>query len=120
MWGLDTLRQINLEAARKARATRTGPRLIRSVQDIDDIFEHRGAGFPHIGNECEKFDKKHARIDTLFVDISGFGAPGEPALTINQLRRQLIEFVGEHGGIYAALEEQGQFQGHLAVWKAED
>jgi hypothetical protein len=117
MWSIDTLYKINREAARKARG---GPKLIRSVQDINDIFEHRSAGFPYIGNKCEKFDKKHTRIDTLFVDISGFGTSGEPALTFNRLRKQLIEFIGEYGSIYVALEEQGQFQGYLAVWKAKN
>jgi hypothetical protein len=51
------------------------------------------------------------------VDISGFGSPGEPALTLGQLRQRLTELVREHGAIRAALEEQGQFQGYLAVWK---
>lgn len=119
MWGIDTLRRINQKAARKARVERIRPKLLGSVQDIADIFEGRATGFPFIGSECEKFDKKHKRIETLFVDISGFGSPGEPALTTAQLRRRLTELVGEHGAIRAALEEQGQFQGCLAVWEGE-
>jgi len=115
MMGLSEIRRVNLEASRKAR--RTKPRLISSIQDVEDIFEHRSKGFPYVGDNCEKFDEKHERIETLFVDISGFGAPGEPALTLNQLQRRLTELVKEHGKIYAALEETGQFQGYLAIWK---
>ena len=37
MMGLSEIRRVNLEASRKAR--RTKPRLISSIQDVEDIFE---------------------------------------------------------------------------------
>jgi hypothetical protein len=44
MMGLSEIRRVNLEASRKAR--RTKPRLISSIQDVENIFEHRSKGFP--------------------------------------------------------------------------
>lgn len=120
MMGLETLRRVNAEATMKARAQRAKPLLLVSKDDVEDIFEKHRKRIPYVGGDCEKFDKKHPRLETFFVDISGFGSPSEPAMTMNHLQRKLTEMVEEHGSIYIAAEEMGEFQGHLAVWGGKD
>lgn len=117
MWGLETIKAINAEAGVKARNLRKKPCVLRSVDDVDRLGETKKLSIPHLGTACEDIDEERERIDTLFCDISGFGSPGELALTINQMKDRLKEMIGEHGPIAIALEEQGQFQGYLAVWR---
>ncbi len=49
--------------------------------------------------------------EELFVDSSGFGDEGEPALTIDQFTKKIKAGYG-----YATIE-QGQFQVHVGVFK---
>ena len=56
---------------------------------------------------------------SLFCDISGFGAPYESALTQEQLKAKLGEIIAEHGPVLVAVTEHGQFQGYLGVWGAK-
>lgn len=112
MWSLQTIRSVNEAAARRARFQKKLPVVLESVEEIDKFPPFP---FPHLGYDCEKV--KRERIDTLFCDSSGFGQPGEPALSVDQLKSKLKELVKEHGAIYAAIEEVGQFQLHLAIWK---
>jgi hypothetical protein len=112
MYDLDTLRAINDEADRKA--AHRAPTKITSAEQIDS---YPPFPFPQIGSRCPEFDKKHERVATLFCDHSGWGSPHEPALTIAQLKTRLKELVGEHGALLVGIEQQGQFQLYLAVWK---
>jgi len=113
MYGLDTIKALNAEAAAKARSRRTRPTRISSVDQVDAWPPYP---FKYLGNACDDWDEVYTRQESLFCDSSGWGAPGEPALTADQLRERLHELVQEHGVIYVAIEEMGQFQLHLAVW----
>lgn len=55
--------------------------------------------------------------ERLFVDSSGFGLPGEPALTFDQFVRQAQEIVEERGPRGFAIVETGQFQPYVGVFK---
>jgi len=50
-------------------------------------------------------------IDTLFVDSSGFGGPGEPALTIEEFHSKI------KAGFGYAIVEAGQFQVYVGVFR---
>lgn len=53
-------------------------------------------------------------VDPFFVDTSGFGREGEPALTQRQFALKLAE-LPEGDGV--GLTEAGQFQAHVAVYR---
>jgi hypothetical protein len=109
MWDLNTLKHINKEATEKAK--KNNPITLNGDSTIENMQ------FPFVGNRCDDYDEKLERIDTLFIDISGFGSPSEPALTRAQLENKLSKLIEEHGEILVAGETIGQFQGYLAVWK---
>lgn len=92
------------------------------VWNEDEIDEFPPFPFPDLGNHVpegwEYIDERE-----FFVDASGFGSSHEPALTIEQFKRKLKEFLEEHSdevvgfGIY----EKGQFQLYVASYrKVED
>jgi hypothetical protein len=114
MWSIETIRSVNEVAARRARFQKKLPVVLESVEEIDNFPPFP---FPHLGYDCEKVDKKRERIETLFCDSTGVGSNTWGAFTVEQLKYRLKELVQEHGAIYVAIEEVGQFQLHLAVWK---
>jgi len=112
MWGLETIKAINNNAAEEARADKRLPCRIYSGQQIEDqAFE-----CPMMGDACEDIQNKH--LERLFVDISGMGAAAELALTFPQFQKKLKALFDEHGPIQVAMSEHGQFQGYVEVWKA--
>ncbi len=114
MWSLEVIKDLNKKAAKSATEEGTVPYLFCIDSNIAAVR------VPMIGDMASEVDEKHERIDTLFVDTSGWGAPDEPALTQRQFLEKISELRTEHGPILLALEECGQFQGYCAVWKAED
>ena len=87
------------------------------INNIEEIEAMPPFPFPNLGDEADNVDEVYERVDSLFCDSSGFGGPGEPALTIDQLKRKLTELIDEHGEIFVGIESTGQFQLDLAVWK---
>lgn len=53
-------------------------------------------------------------VDTLFVDNSGFGREGEPALTANQFLAEV------KSGLGYAITGEGQFQVYVGVFKKKE
>jgi hypothetical protein len=57
---------------------------------------------------------------TWFVDMSGFGEPGEPALTFDAFVAEIEQFLADHAGngrVYGfAFTELGQFQGYVQAY----
>ena len=110
MFGPETLRAMNAEAAEIAREEGLEPLLVSTSEEA--------RGIPNLGDACEDVDADHERVATLFCDTSGFGAPNEPALTQQQLFEKIDELIDEHGPVLMAIEEAGQFQAYVAVWSA--
>jgi hypothetical protein len=73
-----------------------------------------------LGDACEDVDANHRRIETLFVDSSGFGIEGELALTTRAFQERLHTLFRRHGPLLLAIEDAGQFQVHVAVWDASN
>jgi hypothetical protein len=57
-----------------------------------------------------------ATDDDLFVDSSGWGLPGEPALTLDQFKARIGELLTVHPVLYVGVTEIGQFQCYVGVW----
>ncbi|HIB00827.1 MAG TPA: hypothetical protein EYO31_02795 [Phycisphaerales bacterium] len=114
MYGLETIMEMNKEAGDRARELDVQPFMLDDKAQLDEMPPFP---FPNIGDDAVEVDKLYERVDTLFCDSSGFGAPGEPALTIDQLMAKLGDLIEEHGEIRVAIESEGQFQIYLGVWK---
>lgn len=112
MYGLATIRRMNAEADAEARPDGKKP---VSLERISGFGKEQ---IPYLGDACADFDTDYTRLETLFVDISGFGRDDEPALSLKQFKDKLETLIKENGAILVALEEVGQFQGYAAVWKA--
>jgi hypothetical protein len=115
MWGLDVIRHINRKAASRAQTQELVP--FRVVSE-SQIHSWPPFPFPHLGYACEEVDFDHKRLETVFVDSSRFGAEGEPALTVDAFKARLCSLLREHGPLLCAVEEQGQFQVYIAVWRS--
>jgi len=114
VWGLETIRKINHEAAVKAREASLEPTVLESEEQLEGWPPFP---LPHLGDACADIDGEEERVETLFVDSSGLGADDEPALSINQFKDQLKSLLEEHGPLKLAIEDQGQFQVYIAIWK---
>ena len=114
MHSLEQIKAMNAEAAKNHEEEGREPVVLDHADEFGIEPVH------HLGDACAHYDDKHERLDTLFIDISGMGSPSEPALTEAQLKKKLADLISEHGPVMIALEEVGQFQGHLAVWKEEE
>ena len=94
MYSLETIRSMNRERAKEAREEGKKPMIYSGVpEDLRNI--------PNIGDYRPKGWKL---VETYFVDSSGFGSPGEPALTFDEFVEKAKEGKG-----YAIIEA-GQFQ----------
>lgn len=94
MFDLETIKQMNRERAKEARTEGRKPLVYDGVpEDLRSI--------PNFGDYRPKGWKL---VETYFVDSSGFGQPGEMALTFNQFSRRATVGKG-----YAIIEA-GQFQ----------
>ena len=60
----------------------------------------------------------YIEVDTLFCDSSGFGAPGERALTKNQALKQIEELLDtSNDTLYAGITGIGQFQVYVTLYR---
>jgi len=102
MMGLETIKRMNEEATAQAESYRTQP-FVAKYDGDNDVFQ-----CPSIGDyEPEGWEE----VEQLFVDTSGFGAPGEPALTADEF----LSVVKKDYGY--ALGDVGQFQAHIRVFR---
>jgi hypothetical protein len=113
MYGLAEIRAMNAEAAERAVSEGVEPYHVDSVDEVDEMPPFP---FPHLGDACRSVDESRTRIDTLFVDSSGFGSENEPALTIEAFKAKLRDYLEQHGSVYVAIESAGQFQVWVALW----
>lgn len=119
MMSLETMRSMNEERAKVAKSQNLVPYWVTSLQDIETLpggskHSSRNFPFPNIGSyEPDGYTE----IDELFVDSSGLGADDEPALTINQLNKRLVNLYNDHGEFAAAITGAGQFQIYITIYK---
>src|SRR3990167_3833882 len=135
MMDLQTLEHVNRQAARRSAAAGRQP-LILEQRDLDALASGAdriipAVGLPYVGNREPKGwrrvkleslfpgeRRKHRGVypeafgyGAFFVDKSGFGQPGEPALTIKEFAK-----LARPGFGYAVVED-GAFQCHVGVFE---
>jgi len=108
MWSLETIRAINQDATHEAEQRAKEPYTMRAEEEV---IRWPPFPFPHLGY----IDTGHEKVSTLFCDSSGFGAPNEPGLTVDQLKEELVRLFRENGPLEIYIKEVGQFQLILAV-----
>lgn len=111
------IHDMDLKAARKAAREKRVP-LVLEAEDIEilktqwpsGVLEKEGKclQFPFLGTYIPRGWKRTGR--EFFVDSSGFGGPGEPALTFERFLEQVKP---SHG---YAITEAGQFQVYVAEY----
>jgi len=112
MWSLEMLDYLNREAARKARNAKREP-FVPSLKDIENFPPFP---FPNLGPYVPA---EWARVEdaTWFVDSSGWGRSDEPALTDEQLKAELRQYVAENPDHGFAIVECGQFQCYVGAFR---
>ena len=90
---------LSARAARKAAREHKHPLLVEA-EDMPNLAEH----IRHLPNLGDYRPPRWELVDTYFVDTSGFGQPGEPALTLTQFLKHVKV------GFGYGLIEAGQFQ----------
>ncbi len=113
MFGLETIIEMNREAGERAKAEGTKPLRV----ELGFEWPPPASGIPFFGDAGEDLDEQFTRVDTLFIDTSGWGQDDEPALSMSQLGDRLRQLAEEHGPLLLAMVEHGQFQGSLGVWQ---
>ena len=115
---IGNIREYNDQIAREVRR-RLGVRPIPVFVSATAIRAALDGGplpnLPYVGRLRVKGFRVHG--ESVFVDISGFGAPGEPAMTLRQTLEHILAVTLEHGTLAWGLTEVGQFQGYLQAWK---
>lgn len=102
MMSLALIEQISRKAGERAAKQNREP--LVAFSDKDEAV----VKCPNLGDYCPKDWKL---IDRLFVDKTGFGTIGEPALSIEQ-------FIGKvKDGLGYAIIEEGQFQLYIGVFE---
>ncbi len=114
MWDLDTIKAMNAWTGAKAR--REKPVLLRVASGAEFAWPPTAGQVPAVGDAVADYDRRHHRVGTLFVDTSGFGAEGEPTLTMEQFGKKLKVLTEEHGPVLLATVDHGEFQAHVGVW----
>jgi hypothetical protein len=76
---------------------------------------------PYVGRERIKgfkplLDENGEPVE-LFVDSSGFGQVGEPALTQDQFAEHALALTQQHGTLAWGVVTVGQFQAFVRAWK---
>jgi hypothetical protein len=84
---------------------------------LDSMDRFDDCRIPYLGDHCKVVDTRKTRLDTLFVDSSGFGSSSEPALTYNAFKVKLGNLIDNNGPVFVAVEASGQFQVYVAIWK---
>ena len=112
MMSAATIQELSREAARKAAKQNKTPYIVwpedlTKWKDICSKGGYPSLPFPFIGDYVPKGFRK---VKEYFVDSSGFGRPGEPALTVDEF----VEKIKVDRG--CAITEAGQFQVYVAEY----
>jgi hypothetical protein len=108
MMSIQTIQDLSRKAARKAAREHKRPAMVE-LEDMETLETE--LSIPNLGDYRPKGYKL---INTWFVDKSGFGSPGEPAMTIPRM----FEKIRENGpGFGYGMIEEGLFQCYVGVFK---
>jgi hypothetical protein len=111
MMSLAVIQQLSDAQARKAARVKRRPYVPFDVEEVDRMETFP---FPNIGSYKPAGWRK---VADWFVDKTGWGAEDEPALTLNQFRAAVREWVEKHPGDGFAITEEGQFQIYVSAFR---
>ena len=112
MMGLGQIREMQMEAAE--RAAQEG--MVPFVYETDDVPSGQFP-FPDLGDyEPPGWEMDD---DPWMVDSSGFGSPGERAMTTDQLMREIEKARALDPNVGFGIVEVGQFQLYVGVYHRE-
>jgi len=123
MMSLETIRAMSEEQSEKAAKDNSTPYVPFNADDVnrmpggDNWDGRRGFPFPNIGSYVPNGWVETG--ESFFVDSSGFGNDNEPALTHQQLNRELMKLVEDKRRVGLAISEVGQFQLVVSVYERE-
>lgn len=112
MKGLQQIQSENREAAERVQEEGIEPLLIteRSLSRLRKGMISQLQDIPFVG---DAFFEDYNETSRFFVDSSGFGSPGEPALTI----KQFVNLITPER--YYAITSIGQFQINIQEYEKE-
>src|SRR5271169_2924214 len=102
MMSLETIHRMSDTMSRTAKRNGAVPKVFTEEDEIE--------GIPALGKHVPRGWKL---VNTYFVDSSGFGSPGEPAMT----RDAFISLVEGAPGYGWAIVEAGQFQVYVGQYE---
>jgi hypothetical protein len=105
MMSLEQIRSASDTMTRRAARNGIVPKVFTEENTTDEI-----RGIPALGHRVPRGWKL---VNTYFVDSSGFGSPGEPAMT----RDEFVSLVEGAPGFGWAIIEAGQFQVYVGQYE---
>jgi hypothetical protein len=105
-----TIKALADDAARKARREGREPYGFFDLEDVDTSVRD----LPFLGSYVPRGYKL---VEELFVDASGFGSEGEPAMTFGRFCERVRDHVRDGNAYSYAIREAGQFQVYVGVYR---
>ena len=115
MYCADTLRHVNDERELLLHLQDNPMAHIVRAQDVK-----RAPDYAQVDLSLLEKVSRRELVDTYFVDSSGFGSAGEPALqysNFQEIVNKLLEEKGEDENLYAVLSGVGQFQVYVSIFR---
>lgn len=110
------IKQIADEAADEARELCKVPYSIRQYSGSTETFCRH---IPFLGDYVPEGWERVPGIEPIFVDSSGFGSSGEPALSLEEFGKRLAAFKKSGDNYGFGIIEAGQFQVYIAVYRPD-
>lgn len=112
MMSLETIIAVNKQIAAQAAAEQRTPLVPSGPDDVD---RWRLFPFPNLGH-YEPLDWEKTGMQ-WFIDKSGRGAAWEPAMTVEQFKSELLDYVAGNPGHGFAIVEEGPFQAVIVAFR---
>jgi hypothetical protein len=115
MMSLREIQHVNEEASDRVR-TKAPNKQPFVIQDEEQIYSFQ-LPFPFLGDHVPDGWELLEEPEQLFCDKTGFGSPGELALTHDQLRDRLLGLFAKNPQYGYAITEDGPFQAYVGVYQ---
>jgi hypothetical protein len=113
MLSLGYIRQLVEERTEEAREEGLKPLSIRQYRDVESFCRK----IPFLGEFVHPAWERVEQVEPYFVDSSGWGAKGEPALTFGEFKAVIENWRKSGESVGFGIIEEGQFQVYIAVYK---
>jgi hypothetical protein len=119
MFSLDTIISIQNNATKKAARAKKFPYAptaseLSSKSDLQKALHTIPFVGEYVHPRWVRATDEEGDYIEWFVDSSGWGLPGEPALTLEQFTEKVQAFCNEHPGAGFGVVQAGQFQVYVA------